>query len=125
MDSQNLRRVKDAWRRIEEDGVAAGWDVLFELCHPDCIFRPYAGAGRVFHGVEEWRAFLEHERESGGDIKASPYHFVERGDSVEVLGWVRLVRPDGGLADSQGRWTYRFEDGKVVEANYEPGATTS
>jgi ketosteroid isomerase-like protein len=122
MESENLRTVKDAWRQLERDGHATGMEALFEHCHPDCEFRPYAGGGETFHSVDEAREFFERQRETGADIKVSPYSFVERGDSVEVLGWIRLIRPDGGLADSQGRWTYRFRDGKVVEADYVPGA---
>jgi ketosteroid isomerase-like protein len=122
-DSDNLRRVKEAWHRIEQDGVEAGWEALFEICDPDCVFRPSPGARRVFHGVEEWRAFLERERGDGADSRAGAYHVVERDDCVEVVGWVRLIRPDGGLADSQGKWTYRFRDGRVVEAAYAPGGS--
>ena len=124
MGSVNLDMVKQAWRQLERDGHAAGMEALFEHCDPDCEFRPYAGRGETFHGVEAAREFFARERETGADIKVSSYSFVERDDRIEVLGWIRLIRPDGGLADSQGRWTYVFRDGKVVEADYVPGATS-
>jgi len=42
-----------------------------------------------------------------------------------VLGWIRLILPDGGTADSQGRSTYRFHDGQIVEADYSPASTAA
>jgi ketosteroid isomerase-like protein len=89
------------------------------------VFRPYAGGGETFESVEDAREFFARERQTGADVKVSPYSFVERGDSVEVLGWIRLIRSDGGLADSQGRWTYHFKDGEIVEADYVPGAAAA
>ncbi len=93
-------------------------DELFEHCHPDCEFRLAASGGERLRGVEAARTFFRDQRNAGGDIKVSPYGFRERGDCVEVLGWIRLILPDGGMADSQGRWTYRFHDGQIVEADY-------
>jgi ketosteroid isomerase-like protein len=95
-------------------------EALFKHCHPDCEFRPAATHGEVLHGVEAARVFFREHRNAGADIKVSPYSFRERGDSVEVLGWIRLTQPDGVMADSQGRWTYRFRDGQIVEADYTP-----
>src|SRR5215216_5681579 len=68
---------------------------------------------------------LPRSAQRGGDIKVSPYGFRERGDCVEVLGWIRLILPDGGTADSQGRSTYRFHDGQIVEADYSPASTAA
>jgi ketosteroid isomerase-like protein len=95
---------------------------LFAHCHPDCEFRPAASGGEVLRGVDAARSFFRRQRDAGGDIKVSSYTFLERGDCVEVRGWIRLIRPEGGMADSQGRWTYRFRDGQVVEADYTPAA---
>jgi ketosteroid isomerase-like protein len=125
MDSGNLRHVRTAWRRLEREGHAAGMEALFERCHPDCEFRPAAGGGETLHGVETARAFFRQRREKGADIQVSAYSFVEKGDCVEVLGWIRLIQPDGVMSDSQGRWTYRFEDDRMVEADYDPAAVTA
>lgn len=70
--------------------------------------------------MEAARAFFREQRNAGGDIRVSAYSFRERGDTIEVAGWVRLIRPGGGMADSQGRWAYRFRDGQIVEADYSP-----
>jgi len=120
MASENLARVKEAWKRLEREGHARGMEALFEYCHPDCVFRPAASRGEVLNGVEAARAFFRDQRNAGGDVKVSPYSFRDRGDSIEVLGWIRLIRPEGGLSDSQGRWIYRFSDGRIVEADYSP-----
>jgi len=119
-EAGNLDRVKSAWQALERDGHATGMEALFEHCHPDCEFRPAASGGKVLHGVEEARAFFRSQRDAGGDIKVSPYGFRERGDCVEVRGWIRLIRRQAGMADSQGLWVYRFRDGQVVEAGYSP-----
>jgi hypothetical protein len=120
MASGNLERIKRAWKQLEGEGHARGMDALFEYCHPDCEFRPAASRGQVLHGVEEARVFFREQRNAGGAIRVSPYSFREKGDCVEVLGWIRLTLPKGGLADSQGRWTYRFRDGQITEADYQP-----
>jgi ketosteroid isomerase-like protein len=123
VDSGNLARVKKAWQALERDGHAQGMEALFAHCHPDCEFRPAASGGKVLHGVEEARAFFRSQRDVGAEIKVSSYSFRARGDSVEVRGWIRLMRPREGMADSQGRWVYRFRDGQVVEADYSPAAS--
>jgi ketosteroid isomerase-like protein len=120
MASENLTRVKKAWQRLEKDGHARGMEALFEHCHPDCTFRPAANRGEVIRGVDAARRFFRDQRNAGGDIKVSAYSFREKGDSIEVAGWIRLIRPEGGMADSQGRWIYRFRDGQIVEADYAP-----
>jgi ketosteroid isomerase-like protein len=120
MASENLTRVKKAWQRLERDGHAKGMETLFEHCHPNCVFRPAATRGEVLNGVEAARVFFREQRNAGGDIKVSAYSFRERGDNIEVMGWIRLIRPEGGMADSQGRWIYRFSDGQIVEADYSP-----
>jgi ketosteroid isomerase-like protein len=125
MASENLARVKGAWQRLERDGHARGMEALFEHCHPDCVFRPAASRGEVLNGVEAARAFFREQRNAGGDINVSAYSFRERGDNIEVLGWIRLIRPEGGMADSQGRWVYRFSDGKIVEADYSPATVAT
>ena len=120
MASQNLACVKKAWQRLEREGHASGMEALFEHCHPECVFRPAASRGEVLNGVETARTFFRKQRNAGGDIKVSAYSFRDKGDSVEVLGWIRLIRPEGGMSDSQGRWVYRFNDGQIVEADYSP-----
>lgn len=125
MASNNLARVKKAWQRLESEGHAPGMEALFEHCHPDCVFRPAASSGEVLNGVETARLFFRDRRNAGGDIKVSPYSFREKGDSIEVLGWIRLIRPEGGMADSQGRWVYRFKDGRIVEADYSPATVVA
>jgi ketosteroid isomerase-like protein len=125
MASENLARVKKAWQQLEREGHARGMEALFEHCHADCTFRPAASRGEVLHGVEAARVFFREQRNAGGDIKVSPYVFRDKGDSIEVVGWIRLIRPEGGMSDSQGRWVYRFKDGQIVEADYSPAGVAA
>jgi hypothetical protein len=125
MASENLARVKKAWQRLEKDGHARGMEALYEHCHPECVFRPAASRGEVINGVEAARVFFREQRNAGGDIKVSAYSFREKDDRIEVAGWIRLIRPEGGMADSQGRWVYRFSDGQIVEADYSPATAAA
>ncbi|MFL5866690.1 MAG: nuclear transport factor 2 family protein [Thermoleophilaceae bacterium] len=125
MASGNVEHVKQAWKQLEREGHATGMDALFELCHPECEFRPAASRGEVLHGVEAARLFFREQRNAGADIKVSAYSFRQKEDSVEVLGWIRLLGADGVMADSQGRWTYRFRDGQIVEADYSPATVAA
>jgi ketosteroid isomerase-like protein len=125
MASHNLTRVKKAWKRLEDEGHERGMEALFEHCHPDCVFRPAASRGEVLRGVDTARAFFRNQRNAGGDIRVSAYSFREKGDCIEVHGWIRLIRPEGGMADSQGRWVYRFSDGRIVQADYTPASAAA
>ena len=125
MASENLTRVKKAWQRLDKEGHASGMEALFEHCHPECVFRPAASRGEVLHGVEAARVFFREQRDAGGDIRVSAYSFREKGDCIEVAGWIRLIRPEGGMADSQVRWVYRFRDGQIVAADFLPASATA
>src|SRR5256885_15673101 len=98
---------------------------LFDLCPRECASRPGARRGGVRPGGEAPRLFFREQRNAGADIKVSAYSFRQKEDSVEVLGWIRLLGADGVMADSQGRWTYRFRDGQIVEADYSPATVAA
>ena len=118
-DSINMRAVKTAFRAFAEDGVEAGVEYLLGHAHQDCEFRPYSDENRTLRGHDEVRAFVRDALASGGmTVRATS--FRETGDMVVVNGTLRVMRPTGGLAESQISWTYQFRDGLVQEASGHP-----
>ena len=117
--SAALESIKDAFRVSSDDGFVAGLEALLAIADEDCEFRPYA-ADRVLHGHDEIRGFYREAADSGTDMKLRAARFWEEGDSVIVDGTMRLVRPSGGFSESQISWTYRFRDGRLVEAGWGP-----
>ena len=39
-----------------------------------------------------------------------------------MIGSARVQRSEGGFAETQVRWTWRFRDGLISEADWEPRA---
>jgi ketosteroid isomerase-like protein len=67
------------------------------------------------------RAFYRGQLETGMAFTARPSTFEECGDDeVVVNGSLRVVRPNGGFAESQLSWTYRFRDGRLQEVRGGP-----
>lgn len=120
MDSPRLQLVKDAFRLFCEEGVEAGVEGLLSISHPQCEFRPYVATGRVLRGTEETRAFFLENGASRRSFEVHPHRFEEEGESVIVSGSIRVHHAGGGFAESQVRWTYRFKDGLVEAASWEP-----
>ena len=102
MDSPSLQLIKNAFRLFEEEGMEAGVEGLLSISHPDCEYRPYAANGKVLRGTEETRAF-----------------FMENGGLSRSLR-VRVHHESGGFSETQVRWVYRFRDGLVEAASWEP-----
>ncbi len=120
MDSPRLQLIKNAFRLFEEEGMEAGVDGLLSISHPDCEYRPYAANGKVLRGTEETRAFF---MENGGlsrSLRVRPQRFEEDGEQVIVSGSVRVHHESGGFSETQVRWIYRFRDGRVEAASWEP-----
>jgi hypothetical protein len=93
------------------------------ISHPDCRFRPASAGGRVLQGHDEIRAHFSEPREDEGTVSVHPRRFAEHADEVVVTGSMRVLRPEGGFAESQVSWTYRFRDGLVEEAAWGPPQT--
>jgi ketosteroid isomerase-like protein len=119
-ESANLRAIKEAFRAFSEGGATAGAEALLRISHPDCRFRPASAGGRVLQGHDEIRAYFSEPREDQGTVSVHPRRFAEHTDEVVVTGSMRVLRPEGGFAESQVSWTYRFRDGLVEEAAWGP-----
>ena len=119
MDSPRLQMIKHAFRLFEEEGVEAGVESLLSISHPHCEYRPFS-AGRVLRGPEETRAFFLRNGSPSRAVRVRPQRFEEEGDRVIVSGSIRVHHESGGFSESQVRWHYRFRDGLVEEATWEP-----
>jgi ketosteroid isomerase-like protein len=119
-EASNLQVIKHCFVAFSEGGVEAGMEALLAHSHEDCVFRPYSAAGQVLHGREEARAFFREALAAGTSFSIRPQSFEEHGDEVVVNGTLRVVRPEGGFSESQIRWTYRFREGLVEEARWDP-----
>jgi ketosteroid isomerase-like protein len=51
-----------------------------------------------------------------------PRNFLDDGDDVIVIGSARVQRSEGGFAETQVRWTWRFRNGLISEADWESRA---
>ncbi|HEV3375752.1 MAG TPA: nuclear transport factor 2 family protein [Thermoleophilaceae bacterium] len=120
VDSPNLRVVMTAYEVLGENGLEASLEHLLSHAHEDFEFTPYVGAGRVLRGADEVRAFFRGQIEGGTALVARATSFEECGDDVVVNGSLRVVRSSGGFAETQIRWTYRFRDGRLLEARGGP-----
>jgi ketosteroid isomerase-like protein len=119
-DSANLRVVKAAFRAFTDEGVMAGLEALLEHADEHCEFRPYTARTRVLRGPGEARSFFRGMLDEGVEMTLRSMSFHESDDSVVVNGSMRVARPTGGFSESQLSWTYRFREGKLVEASWGP-----
>jgi ketosteroid isomerase-like protein len=122
MDSLNLATVKEVYRAMQEDGLRSGGEYLAAHVSDDASIRLYTTNGRVLHGREEVRSFFAEAEGAGTSVVLRPRQFLDDGDNVTVIGSARVQRSEGGFAETQVRWTWRFRDGLISEANWEPRA---
>jgi ketosteroid isomerase-like protein len=119
-ESSNLQVIRECFAAFSEAGVEAGLEALLRHSHEDCVFRPYTAAGQVLRGRDEVRRFFREAIAGGTTMSIRAQSFEEHGDEVVVNGSLRVGRPEGGFAESQIRWTYRFREGLVEEARWDP-----
>jgi ketosteroid isomerase-like protein len=119
-ESTNLGTVKAAFDVSVNQGFMAGLEVLLAHAREDCEFRPYIASGHIIRGHDAIRAFYRSAVKAGTDMRMRPSSFHEDGDSVIVHGSMRVGRPSGGFSESQIRWTYEFEDGRLVRVAWGP-----
>ena len=121
----NLEIVKAIWQVYDNEGQEAGMEALIAASTDDVEFRPYGAGGECLKGPEALREYYARTAAEGSRVEAGVYEFGRDGDAVVVHGWVRITRPEGGLADAQVQWTYTFRDGKVASAAYEPASVAA
>jgi len=122
VDSPNLALVKELYRAMQEDGLRQGGEYLADHVCEDATVRLYATNGRTLHGREEVRGFFAEAEGRGTSVVLRPREYHEDGDHVTVIGSARVQRSEGGFAETQVRWTWRFRNGLISEADWEPRA---
>jgi ketosteroid isomerase-like protein len=122
VDSPNLALVKELYRAMQEDGLRQGGEYLAEHVSEDASIRLYTTNGRTLHGREEVRGFFADAEGAGTSVVLRPREYLEDGDHVTVIGSARVQRSEGGFAETQVRWTWRFRNGLISEADWEPRA---
>jgi ketosteroid isomerase-like protein len=119
-ESSNLKTIRAAFDVSVQQGFMAGLEALLENAREDCEFRPYIASGETLHGPEAVRAFYRSAASDGTDMRLRAAAFHEVGDTVIVNGTMRVARPSGGFSESQISWTYKFRDGRLVQASWSP-----
>ena len=122
MDSPNLATVREVYRAMQEDGLRRGGEYLAEHVSEDARVRLYTTGQRVLHGREEVRGFFAEADSAGTRVILRPRDFLDDGDDVIVIGSARVQRSEGGFAETQVRWTWRFRNGLISEAEWEARA---
>jgi ketosteroid isomerase-like protein len=122
LDSPNVATIKEVYRAMQEDGMGSGGEYLAAHVCEDARIRLYTTRNRVLHGRNEVRSFYEEAARAGTSVVLRPREFLDGGDKVTVVGSARVQRPEGGFAETQVRWTWRFRDGLIEEADWEPRA---
>jgi hypothetical protein len=122
MDSPNVLAIRDVWRIMETAGPRASMEKLLEFAHDDVEARPYSARGKVLHGAEEIRAFVERYDVDGTQVNARAEEFEERNDEVIVRGSIRVVRADGSFAETKVHWYYHFDGPLLDSLGWEPRA---
>ena len=114
--------VKDVFRTVQEQGIRLGGARLADYVSEDARVHLYSTAGRVLEGPEEVREYFAEVERAGTQVILRPQVFEEDGDAVTVVGSVRIQRAQGGFAETQIRWTWRFRDDLIVSTTWEPSA---
>jgi ketosteroid isomerase-like protein len=122
LDSHNLETVKELYRAMQEDGLRSGGEYLAANVCEDVSIRLYTTKDRVLHGRDEVRSFFAEAESAGTSVVLRPREFVADGDAVTVIGSARVQRSEGGFAETQVRWTWRFRNGLIEAADWEPRA---
>jgi hypothetical protein len=122
LDSPNVEVIKELYRAMQEEGLRLGGEYLAEHVSEDASIRLYSTNGRVLHGRAEVRRFYAEAELAGTSVTLSPREFRDEGDLVTVLGSARVHRGGGGFAETQLRWSWRFRNGLICEADWEPRA---
>ena len=127
----NLAAVQNVWRLYESSGILAATEELMRISHDDVEVRSYVAHAatspgerdvEVLRGSEEVMAFYRKADEDGVSVRARAKSFEVEGDSVEVRGSVRVVRPDGSFAESKLLFSYHFRDGLIDEIAWQSRA---
>jgi ketosteroid isomerase-like protein len=105
----NVAAVRRMWDAYHEEGLRG----ILAFAAPDAEWRPYSAKGRVFHGSDEYGAYIDEMDRNQQVVEAQLVEVHAEGDLVVVSGRLRIRGPEG-LEDNPMHWVHRFRDGKIV-----------
>ncbi len=117
-----LELIESLFEVLHRSGPSAFLEAMLAHSHPDVEVRAYSAPDRVFRGAEEVRTYLRTTQGEGTQIHARAHQYEDEGDTVLVLGSIRVVRGDGAFAETKVRWLYHFRDGLIDSLTWEPRA---
>jgi ketosteroid isomerase-like protein len=107
--ADNVELVRRLWSAFEHGGIEA----VLEIADPDVEWEPFGGGGRVYHGHDGLRAYMQAHRERGEETDARLYSAFAKGDAVVARGEVQ-IKGQHGIVTMQPGWLYEFRNGKLV-----------
>jgi len=117
---ENVASVRRMWAAYHEQGLRG----ILPFATPDAEWRPYSARGRVFHGSDQYEAYIEEMEHRQEIVEAQLVDVHAEADCVVVSGRLRLRGPDG-IEDNPMYWVHRFEDGKIVLTTSYPNLDTA
>jgi ketosteroid isomerase-like protein len=105
----NVATVRRMWDAYHEHGLRG----ILPFAAPDAEWRPYSAHGRVFHGNDEYAAYIDEMERKRQVVEAQLVELQAEADCVVVSGRLRIRGPEG-LEDNPMHWVHRFRDGKIV-----------
>ena len=116
----NVAAVRRMWEAYREEGLRG----ILAFAAPDAEWRPYSARGRVFHGTDEYAAYIEEMERNLEVVEAQLVDMHAQADCVVVSGRLRIRGPDG-LEDNPMHWVHRFRDGQIVLTTSYPNLDTA
>ena len=106
---ENIAAVRRMWDAYHQQGLRG----ILAFAAPDAEWRPYSAHGRVFHGNDEYAAYIDEMERNFKVVEAQLVDMHAEADCVVVSGRLRLRGPEG-LEDNPMHWVHRFRDGQIV-----------
>jgi ketosteroid isomerase-like protein len=117
---ENVAAVRRMWDAYREEGLRG----ILAFAAPDAEWRPYSAQGRVFHGNDEYAAYIDEMDRNLQVVEAQLVDVHARDDCVVVSGRLRVRGPEG-LEDNPMYWVHRFREGKIVLTTSYPNLDTA
>jgi ketosteroid isomerase-like protein len=116
----NVAAVRRMWEAYREEGLRG----ILAFAAPDAEWRPYSAHGRVFHGNDEYAAYIDEMERNLEVVEAQLVDMHAQADCVVVSGRLRIRGPEG-LEDNPMYWVHRFRAGQIVLTTSYPNQDTA
>ena len=113
MSQENVELVRKLHGALNTGDPAA----VLELLDPEIVWvqNPNAPDPRTFHGHDGVRELVEMVTDAFDDVRLEADRFLDRGESVVALGYMRARGKGSGVEVREPRaWVWTLRDGKVI-----------